>query len=138
MKKTTGKGKASQQTKVTITFDVGMLNVLIKYCLCDFIPKSQIQTLYKLMKEIDPIQYKEPDVSDRIIILKSLTEAIIEKNITDIELLRYEVKINSGNSAPVLDKISFERNQITLSDSEAVANAIEERLQTIYIYESNL
>lgn len=131
------KKRIPDKPKAMITFDVGILNVFMKYCLCDFVTKSQIQTLYKLMKEIDPEAYNtDNDIRDRIIIVKNMTEAMVERNIKDLDLLKTYVATKSGDSAIVLGKVSLDRNLISLSDANAVAQMIDDRLQTIYIYQA--
>ena len=122
--------------KVFIQFDVGMLNALIKFCLCDHVTRSRINSLYKLMKEASAESYKNnPDIADRVIILQKLTEAIIEKNISDMDLLHSDVMANCGDAVTTLGKINLERNQLSVSDTDVIAENIDIRLQSVCVYQ---
>lgn len=124
-----------QSDKISIQFDVGILNALIKFCLCDFVTRSRINALYKLLKETSADLYKnDADIRDRIIILQKLTEAIIEKNISDMDLLHSDVMANCGDAVTTLGKINLERNQLNPSDADVLADNVDIRLQSVFIY----
>lgn len=121
---------------VDITFDVGILNVFIKYALCDMVPKVQMNKLYQLFQKINSKNYeKDKDVQDRVIIIQNLTKALVEENITDMDILFQYIVQKNPELRDSMMNIPWKRNELSESDTNAVMKMIAEKLQSIHVYE---
>lgn len=121
--------------KINIKFDIPMLNSLIKYVRCQFIPQNQLYNLYKLMKYVDFTTYSYSiDIQDRIKLLDSLCDAIIESNLNDESVITSFVKDRHPDLEILLQSISLTPNQLTKSESDYISKSITERLQYLQVF----
>lgn len=121
---------------LNISFDVGILNAFIKYALCDMIPKTQLNKLYQLFQKVDAESYAvNPDIHDRVLIIKNMMKGIIEENITDMDILSNYILQRNPDISPTFNNVPYARNQLSESDINALSKMINERMQSIYIYE---
>lgn len=121
---------------LNITFDVGILNVFVKYALCDMVPKVQLNKLYQLFQKIDPIKYnKDKDLQDRVIIVINLTKGLVEENITDLDILFQYIIQRNPEVTDTLSNMKLERNQLEENNITSLMKLINEKMQSIRVYE---
>lgn len=136
MPKMIKKREEFQDDKVKMTFDVAMVDALIKYIRCDCVTPVQISLLYKLLKQLDFDQYTyNQDILDRLTLLKTTCEAICDQNIKDESMLKTYISEHLPNASDILSQVVFDRNTLTESECKMLNNAINERLQYIYVYQ---
>lgn len=136
MPKKITKRKELQNDKINMAFDIGMVNALIKYIRCEYVSQPQITALDRLLKMIDFSQYDyQPEILDRLKLLKVACCAICEKHIRDDSVLRTYIVDNLVDAERILNEINFEKNQLIDSECKMMNDAINERLQYIYIYQ---
>lgn len=125
-----------QDNKIKMTFDVAMVDALIKYLRCDYVTPVQISMVYKLLKQLDFDQYTyNQDILDRLNLLKVMCEAICDENIKDESMLKTYISEHLQNASDILSQIVFDRNLLTDSECKMLNTAINERLQYIYVYQ---
>lgn len=136
MPKKITKRKSIEEKQITITFDVDMMNALIKYVRCDSVSQYQVSALYKLLKQIDFNNYLySPDIFDRLKFLSVVCEAICDANIHDENVLQSFLSSHLDNYEEIISQVEFEKNLLTSSECDIMTSAINERLQYIYIYQ---
>jgi len=122
--------------KINIVFDVDMLDALIKYIRCDYVTQPQRSAVLRLLDFLDMSKYAySPDLIERIDLLKVACKGLCEEHITDDSVLVSYMKENYENAEEVLGKVNFERNQITDSECKIINTSVNERLQSVYIYQ---
>ena len=127
---------ASSEQGVMISFDIGMLDSLIKYSRCEFVPQVSKSALLKLLKQLDFSQYEyNPDILDRLKLLKVTCTAICEESIRDESVLKAYIEQNLEDYEEIIKQVSFDLNLLTDSECKMLTDAINERLQYIYIYQ---
>ena len=125
-----------QDNKIKMTFDVAMVDALIKYLRCDYVTPVQISLLYKLLKQLDFDQYTyNQDILDRLNLLKVMCEAICDESIKDESMLKTYISEHLPNASDILSQVVFDRNLLTDSECKMLNSAINERLQYIYVYQ---
>lgn len=125
-----------QDNKVKMTFDVAMVDALIKYVRCDRVSPIQISLLYKLLKQLDFDQYTyNQDILDRLNLLKVTCEAICDQSIKDESMLKTYISEHLPNASDILSQVVFDRNTLTDSECKMLNDAVNERLQYIYVYQ---
>ena len=130
------KTASSEQNGVMISFDIGMLDALIKYSRCEHVSQSNKTLLLKLLKHLDFSQYEySPDILDRLKLLKVTCTAMCEESIRDESVLRAYIAEHLEDSEEIMKQVSFELNLLTDTECKRLTTAINERLQYIYIYE---
>lgn len=123
-------------TGVKITFDIPMLNSLIKYIRCEYVSQSNLLNLYKLLKQLNFESYNySPDIKDRLELLKVACEAIVDNEIRDENVLYMYIIEKKPELKELVTELGLEKNQLPNSDCKFITNAINERLQCIYIYD---
>lgn len=126
-----------KDNKVKISFNVASLNGFIKFVMCDYTTRSQIQMIYKLMHHVNIDDYEPyPDIRDRVEILQRLTEVIVEDGVQDKDIIQSHLE-TSCSCLNTLISVDLTPNQLSDADVKKVSKMIEERLQCIYIYESD-
>lgn len=135
MQMTKVKRRKDNLDKINLKFDVAMLNSLIKYIRCQFIPQNQLYNLYKLMSYVDFTTYDyNIDVQERVKLLSVLCDAIVESNLSDENVIESFVKDKHPDLEILLQNISLKPNQLTKSESDYISNSINERLQYLQVY----
>lgn len=136
MPKKITKRKSVEDKQITITFDIDMLNALIKYTRCDVVSQYQVSALHKLLKQIDFSQYNyNQDILDRLQFLRVVCEAICDANIQDENVLQSYISTHLENYDIIYPQIEFNKNLLTSSECDIMTTAVNERLQYIYIYQ---
>jgi len=136
MPKMVNKRKSASDKGVMISFDIGMLDALIKYSRCEFVPQVHKSLLLKLLKQLDFSQYDyNPDILDRLKLLKVVCTGICEASIRDESVLLSYISENLEDSDEIIKQVSFEKNLLTDSECKLLTTAITDRLQYIYIYQ---
>lgn len=136
MPKMIKKRKDVQSDAIKMSFDIGMVEALIKYVRCDNVTQPQKSALYKLLKQLDFSQYNyNQDILDRLKLLKVTCEGVCEKHIKDDSVLKSFISENLENSSEIIGQVNFEKNQLMDSECKLMNNAVNERLQCIYIYQ---
>lgn len=121
---------------IKITFDIDMLNALIKYIRCEYVSQAQVNALYKLIKQLDFNQYVyNQDILNRLQLIKTTCQAICDEHIVDDSILMTYIREHLEDADEILGQVNFERNQITDSECKVMADAVNERLQCIYIFQ---
>lgn len=129
--------RKEEVAKPKITFDVPLLNVLIKYARCEYVSHQQLHNLYQFLRKLDMDSYRyQKDIYDRLDLLKALTKCQIEDNVTDDELLIHQVGnyVEANDSMAIFHNVGLPKNQLTQSEVDVVSNAINERLQYLAIF----
>lgn len=120
--------------KLVINFDVSILNSLIRYTRCEYVSTFDLNTLYKLMSQIDPESYKKNDaVYDRIKVLNVLLKSLIEEGIKDEDMLKTAIKDNYPEGLNTIEDVGFRKNSITAGECDKLTKNINARMQTISI-----
>lgn len=136
MPKKITKRKSIEDKQITITFDIDMVNALIKYTRCDAVSQYQVSALHKLLKQIDFSQYNyNQDILDRLQFLRVVCEAICDANIQDENVLQSYISSHLENYDIIYPQIEFDKNLLTPSECDIMTTAVNERLQYIYIYQ---
>lgn len=136
MPKMIKKRKDVQSETIKMSFDVGMVEALIKYIRCENVSQPQKSALFKLLKQLDFNQYNyNQDILDRLKLLKITCEGVCEKHIKDDSVLRSFISENLENASEIINQVNFEKNQLMDSECKLMNNAVNERLQCIYIYQ---
>ena len=99
MPKMIKKRKDIENQKVNIVFDIDMVNALIKYVRCEYVPQPQITALHKLLKQLDFTQYRyNQDILDRLNLISTVCTGICEEHIKDDSVLTMYVKEHLDNA----------------------------------------
>lgn len=126
----------NSQNKVKFNFDVSMLNVLIKYVRCEYIARSDLYNLKKLMEYSDLELYRsEQPVYLRLGTLQSLLKAMVDMGLEDDDLIKSQLKIDFEPGIDIIEDVGFTRNGLTVSECERVTQFVTEKLQYIEIYQ---
>lgn len=128
------KKRNSTPNKIKVKFDVPLLNSLIKYIRCEYVSQSSLSQLRKFMRfiDIDSYEYEEA-IYPRLKTLDILTKAIIDDGIRDESLLRSYLEDQYPTGIQIIEQIGFDRNQLSSTECDYIANAIRVRVQTIAI-----
>lgn len=128
------KRNSTPTDKIKIKFDVPLLNSLIKYLRCEYVSQSSLSQLRKFMKfvDIDSYEYEEA-IYPRLKTLDILIKAIIDDGIRDESLLRSYLEDQYPTGIQIIEQIGFDRNQLSSTECDYIANAIRIRVQTIAI-----
>ena len=82
------KKRKSISSGIKINFDIPMLNALIKFMRCEFVSKVSLTNVQKLMLSLDMSAYDyNPELKDRIELIKLMCDAIIENGIRELTVL---------------------------------------------------
>lgn len=122
--------------KVTMKFDIPMLNMLIKYLMSKLLNKSDINNIYTLFNKVDMDAYSyNQDIFDRITFIKHFTDAQINYNIKDLELIRSFISSKDGEMIELCNTVEWNNDLLNKSEYNYISDNISERLQFIYIFE---
>lgn len=136
MPKMIKKRKDIENQKVNIVFDIDMVNALIKYVRCEYVPQPQITALHKLLKQLDFTQYRyNQDILDRLNLISTVCTGICEEHIKDDSVLTMYVKEHLDNAEEIIGNVNFQKNQLVDSECRMISKSINERLQFLYIYQ---
>lgn len=136
MPKMIKKRKDVEDQKVSIVFDVDMVNALIKYVRCEFVSQPQVAAVLNLLKQLDFSQYNyNQDILDRLKLLKTTCLGICDERIQDDSVLISYIKENLEDAEEILNNVNFQKNQLHDSECKVMAKAVNERLQFLYIYQ---
>lgn len=123
--------------KVTIVFDVDMLDTLVKFLRCDSATYVQKNAVYKLMGSVKSESYEyNQDIKDRVDFLKALSTAICEEHLSDDSSILTYCKERFSGSDMILKNIDFEKNKLTEREINMVYKNVSERLQLFYVYQA--
>ena len=113
-----------------------MLNALIHYTQCEYIGRSDLYRLNRLMDYADLEMYKaEPPIYDRIYTLRVLLRAMETENLEDLDLIRSYLSREYEPGIEVINNIGFSKNKLNVSECEHISKFVEEKLQYIEIYQ---
>lgn len=127
---------SKSDNKISIAFDIGMLDALIKYVRCESVSQAQLSQLLKLLKQLDFSQYSySPDILDRLNLLKVICTGVCDESIRDESVLLAYISENLESAQDIINQVTFEKNLLTDTECKMLNNAINERLQYIYIYQ---
>lgn len=122
--------------KISMRFDIPMLNALIKYITCEFVNNIQISNVNNLFTRVDINDFNyNQDVQVRIKLIKLICEAIITHHIRDVDVMKTFLIPKDQDVADLLNEIDLQKNQLTNSECNSLTNFINERLQFIYIFQ---
>lgn len=125
-----------KEQKVKFNFDVSMLNALIYYSQSEYIGKSELYKLHRLMSYTEPMMYKqEPAVHDRLVTLRTIVKLMENENIENKDLLRSYLGRAYGPGVKILDEIDFSKQKLNISECQKISDFIQEKLQYIEIYQ---
>ena len=122
--------------KITMKFDIPMLNTLIKYILCDCVSKVHISNLNKLINTLDLDSYNyNVDIQERLIVISSLCQAVLEHNMRESDVIRSFIISNHPDfEMGILSNIDLSRNQLNASECKYLSESVSERLQYLYLF----
>ena len=138
MSKVIKRNNPSQSTsgKVKFNFDVQMLNALIKYTQCEYIARSDLYNLQKLLNYTDPELYnREIPIFSRLSTLKSILHSMIDIGLATEDLIRSQLKKEFEPGIEIIDNIGFSKNRLNVSECNYITQFINEKLQYIEIYQ---
>lgn len=124
------------QPKAIMTFEVSTLNTLLRYAMCN-ISKSSIVNLGKLIGILDMRAYSySPDIVSRLKLLKYVTEARTTYGMKDPEVIQTYITNSYPDGRDILnDCEALLPDTLTFSETQAITNVVNERLQYLYIYQ---
>lgn len=130
------KKRKSISSGIKINFDIPMLNALIKFMQCEFVSKVSLTNVQKLMLSLDMSAYDyNPELKDRIELIKLMCEAIIENSIRESTVLELFLNERNPDLYQLAITLGLEKNQLSSSECHVIEDAINQRLQCLYIYE---
>jgi len=128
--------RSKKDDKISMKFDIPMLNTLIKYALCDCVSKAHISNLNKLIKSLDIESYNyNTDIQERLIVISLLCESILEHNMRETDVIRsFIISKHADFENGILLSVELSRNLLNASECKYLSEAVSERLQYIYLY----
>lgn len=131
------KKRNASSDKVSMKFDVPMLNALIKYMQCDFVSQAQMSQLSTLIHKISLDDYNySPDIQNRLRLIGLYTDAVVNNNMRDSDIIQTFITGKDSDMAEVMStQIEMKRNQLISSECKAIAEVVNERMQTLYVYQ---
>jgi hypothetical protein len=128
--------KRQDSVGIKMTFDVPMLNALIKYIRCEYISQASLLNLFRLLKQLNLENYNyNPDIKDRLELLTVACEALLDNEIKDESVLLTYICQKKPDLKDLVMEVGLTKNQLPNSDCKYISDAINERLQYIYIYD---
>ena len=130
--------EASQPTlnKVRFNFDVPMLNSLLSYTQCEYVPRSDLYNMKKLFNYTDPELYRaEQPIYIRLCTIQSVLKSMLDLGLANQDLIKSELRTDFEPGLMILDDLGFEKNQLVVSECEYISKFISEKLQYIEIYQ---
>lgn len=123
--------------KIKVNFDVALLDSLLKYIRCEYVSTTNLTMLRRFVTylNIEAYQYDNA-IYPRVKLLDILTQAIVNENIQDENILRSYVQENFPEGIGVIEQVGLSRNQLSSSECDYIAKAVAVRVQTIAIYKS--
>jgi len=138
MSKVVTRKSSSQQTsgKIKFNFDVQMLNALIQYTQCEYIARSDLYNLEKLLRYSDAELYRhEVPIYLRLCTIQSILSSMIGKGLTNLDLIRSQLRQDFEPGIEIIDDIGFMKNKLNISECEYINKFVNEKLQYIEIYQ---
>lgn len=122
--------------KVSMKFDIPMLNTFVKYLMTSSLNKVSVSNLYTLFEKLDMDTYTyNQKIYDRILLIKYIADARINYNIRELDLIRTFIINKDGDLIDVCNEFEWKDDQLNKSECEYISKNVSERLQFIYIYE---
>ena len=113
-----------------------MLDALIHYTRCEYIARSDLYSLKKLLDYADVESYRrEQPVYLRLCTLKSILTSMIDLSLATAELVMSQLKTDFEPGIEVLEDVGFEKNRLSVAECEYVTKFVTEKLQYIEIYQ---
>lgn len=125
------------EEKPIIPLNIELLDLFIKYSLCDCVNRFQLSNLQKLINTINIEAYHyDPDIYDRIRSVRKILEGIIDTNINDSSVLQMFIGMKDKDLFPILNNgdISGMKNSLQASDCDFITELIDERLKILAIF----
>ncbi len=123
-----------ENRKIKVNFDIPMLNVLLKYAMCETLPVAKLTVLDNFLEEVDILKYQySEDIYIRLKLLKTITEAIVRDKIVDHDLLMTTILEKNIVPVDVLENILPKRTELTVAEQEKISNAISDRYRYLTI-----
>ena len=122
--------------KITFNFDVSMLNALILYTQCDYISRSDLYNLQKLMNFANLDSYRSQDaIHVRLCTIMEILKAMVDLNLRNTDLLLAHLKTEFEPGVELVNNLGFEKNHLSVSECEQISKFVIEKLQNIEIYQ---
>ena len=130
------KDVTSEKNKVTIQFDIPMLNALIKYTYSEYISQRQLSLLLKLMDNLNMDSYNySSDIKDRLSVIKLACDAKVTENLKSEDLIEMHIgKTDLDLVKLYRDEAVNAKEPLTISDCKYVTKGIQERLEFLMVY----
>lgn len=137
MTKIRKRNEISIPSTIKFNFDIAMLNILILYTQCDFITRTELYNLYRLMSNTDEVLYEDNVMlQSRIILLKIILKAMVENGIYTIDLLKAVVQKEHPQGLSSLEGVTIEKNKLNTSETSYISNFVLEKLQYFDVYQN--
>lgn len=129
--------KKQNTDKIKVTFDVALLDSLIKYIRCEYVGTSNLMQLKRFIDylDLDSYQYETP-IYERLMTINALMEAICNEGMSDSNMLKTYLTEKYPSGLVTIENVGFKQNQLTSAECEYITKAINTRVQTIAIYKS--
>ena len=124
------------QKRIKFNFDVPMLNALLYYTQSEYIGKSELFQLHRLMDYVDSSMYRnEPPIYERIETLRNVVDLMEKYGIQNHDLLQSYLRMEYETGIKILENINFSKNKLNVSECTKITEFILEKLQYIEIYQ---
>lgn len=129
--------KRKVSDKVSMKFDIRMLNTLIKYVLDKNLQQINVINLYSLFDRLDMDTYAyNQQIYDRVLLIKYIADAKANHSLKEPDLISSYVLSKDGDLEDIINEINWHPDQLVHSESNFIAKNVSERLQYIYLFQS--
>ena len=133
------KKRETSENGISIKFDVSILDMLVKYSLCEYITKMNLTNLSKLMNSVDIGSYKYNNaLYDRVKLLRYICDAQLVHNMNDVGMIQAYIVNSDIELSKLIESggIRLERKTSTSSECKYLTGVIEERVQYLCVFKA--
>ena len=128
--------REANQSRVKFNFDVPMLNALIAYTQCEYIARSDLFNLKKLLDYTNLELYRnEQPIFVRLNTIQSIIHSMLDLGLNNTDLLLSQLRADFEPGIEVLNDIGFSKNRLVVSECDRISKFVKEKLQYIEIYQ---
>lgn len=126
-----------EENKPVLPINIDLLDIFIKYTLCDCVSKFQLSNLQKLLSSINETAYKyEPDIMDKLNVLMIMLDGILNSNISDTKVLEIFISQHDRDLLKMINggDLKGYKNLLSASECDFVGQIVNERLNSLVIF----
>lgn len=121
--------------KISIKFNIQMLDMLLKYVQSGFVNMSDMNNVKKLFDGLDMDVYKyNLDMYNRVRAIQLIAQAKVDHFMKDHDTIYTYVVNQDIDTKDIMDSLTWDPNQLSSSEVTYISNNVKERLQFYYIY----